>query len=226
LANSPLIPQMRQITYLIQGGYNPLSPAGTLTPSLSMASTSSAQPTPKKTRFFIALIPPPEVQAEATQLKEYFRDRYNSKAALRSPPHITLQAPFEWPDDHRDRLISALKQFNFQFSRVPIQLNGFGAFPPRVIYLDVEHTPELMTLEQALRHYLKDALAIEDPRSRTRPFHPHLTIAFRDLKPAAFRRAWPEFEHREAQFAFNVPAIALLLHTGKEWIIHQDFSLQ
>jgi 2'-5' RNA ligase len=191
-----------------------------------MASASSAQPTPKKTRFFIALIPPPDVQGEATQLKEYFRDRYNSKAALRSPPHITLQAPFEWPDDHRDRLISALEHFSFQLSQIPIQLNGFGAFPPRVIYLDVEHTPALMKLEQELRHYLKDTLAIEDPRSRTRPFRPHLTIAFRDLKPAAFRRAWPEFEHRKAQFTFSVPAISLLLHTSREWIIHQNFPLQ
>lgn len=185
----------------------------------------SVEKVSSKTRCFIALIPPPEVQTVATRLKEYFRDRYNSKAALRSPPHITLQAPFEWPDDDRDRLLKTLAQFRFDSAVIPIRLSGFGAFPPRVIYLDVERTPELMTLQTELSRYLAETLAVSDPRSRDRPFRPHLTVAFRDLKPAAFRKAWPEFEHREAQFAFPVPAISLLLHDGQRWTVHQHFPL-
>lgn len=191
-----------------------------------MVDSPSAQQAAPKTRFFIALIPPPDVQTVATQFKEYFRDHYHSQAALRSPPHITLQAPFEWPDNDRDRLIKTLTKFQFQAPAIPIQLSGFGAFPPRVIYLDVKHTPELMSLQPALSHYLASVLEIADPRSRTRPFHPHLTIAFRDLKPAAFRKAWPEFEHKGIEFSFYIPAITLLLHTGKEWIAHQQFPLQ
>lgn len=191
-----------------------------------MAPDQTRQTSSKTTRFFVALIPPHAVQAEATRLKEHFRDNYYSKAALKSPPHITLQAPFEWPNDDRDRLLSALSQFKSQFSDIPITLSGFGAFPPRVIYIDVEQTDELMALQSELSRYLADSLGIVDPMSRSRPFCPHLTVAFRDLKPVAFRRAWPEFEHQEIEFSFVVNEIVLLLHTGKEWISHKHFPLQ
>ncbi len=137
-------------------------------------------------------------------MKLHFRDRYHSKAALRSPPHITLQAPFTWPKQDYERLEASLSSFVSQHTAIPIKLSGFGAFPPRVIYLAVDHTPELMTLQRDLSQHLAATLDIADPRSRTRPFCPHLTIAFRDLKPAAFRQAWPEFEQRDVQFAFSI----------------------
>lgn len=190
-----------------------------------MVSAQSDQTASKTSRFFIALLPPPDVQAVATQLKEYFRDRYNSKAALRSPPHITLQAPFEWPDEDRDRLVSTLAEFRFQPTAIPVRLSGFGAFPPRVIYLNVEHTEALMTLQAALSRYLAETLAVVDQRESDRPFRPHLTVAFRDLKPAAFRRAWTEFEQQPAQFSFCVPEITLLRHDGRHWMVDQNFPL-
>ena len=136
-----------------------------------------------------------------------------------------LQAPFEWPDDDRDQLIATLEQFRFPSAKIPIQLSGFGAFPPRVIYLDVEHTDELMALKAALSRYLAETLNVVDKRERDRPYRPHLTVAFRDLKPANFRRAWPEFEHKPAQFSFYVPAITLLRHNGRHWTIDQNFEL-
>lgn len=49
--------------------------------------------------YFIALVLPSPLYEEVTRLKEYFRDRYNSKAALRSPPHITLHMPFKWKEN-------------------------------------------------------------------------------------------------------------------------------
>ncbi|MEL6381146.1 MAG: 2'-5' RNA ligase family protein [Cyanobacteria bacterium J06626_18] len=176
-------------------------------------------------RFFIALLPPKDVQTYATELKTYFRDRYHSKAALRSPPHITLQAPFTWPKQDYERLQAALSSFVPHRASIPLTLSGFGAFPPRVIYLAVDHTPELMTLQQDLSHHLAATLDIVDPRSRTRPFRPHLTVAFHDLKPAAFHQAWPEFEQRAVQFTFSVTEFTLLIHTGKEWQAHTNFPM-
>lgn len=188
---------------------------------MTAAPTASTQ-----TRFFIALLPPPAIQAEATQLKEYFRDRYRSQAALRSPPHITLQTPFEWPDQERDQLIGTLAQFRCSTPSIPVHLSGFGAFPPRVIYIDVEHTSALMTLQAELSQYLTETLQVVDPRSRDRPFRPHLTVAFRDLKPVAFRKAWPEFQQRAIAASFELSSFTLLRHTGKQWVVHQTFNLQ
>ncbi|MEM1309984.1 MAG: 2'-5' RNA ligase family protein [Cyanobacteria bacterium P01_C01_bin.70] len=179
-----------------------------------------------KSRYFMALIPPPAIQAAATQLKHYFREHYRSQAALKSPPHITLQAPFEWPDSDRDRLNATLAAFQSTTPNITVAISGFGAFPPRVIYLAVEHTAALMQLQAELSQYLANRLDIVDPRSSDRPFHPHLTVAFRDLKPAAFRKAWPEFIHRQAEFAFTASSYTLLRHTGSRWIGEQEFSLQ
>ncbi|NEQ19818.1 MAG: hypothetical protein F6K28_10405 [Microcoleus sp. SIO2G3] len=46
--------------------------------------------------YFIALLPPEEIQDYANQIKQYFADHYGSRHAQKSPPHITLQPPFEW----------------------------------------------------------------------------------------------------------------------------------
>jgi 2'-5' RNA ligase len=179
-----------------------------------------------QSRYFLALIPPPEIQAEATTLKQYFRENYRSQAALKSPPHITLQAPFTWPDQERDRLFTTLGTFRSSAASIPVHLSGFGAFPPRVIFLAVQHTSALMQLQAELSQYLAATLGIVDARSRDRPFHPHLTVAFRDLKPAAFRQAWPEFEQRPADYRFAASAIALLRHTGKAWVTIKDLDLR
>lgn len=165
------------------------------------------------------------MQAYATEVKEHFRDRHHSQAALRSPPHITLQPPFEWPQSQEPDLVNTLADFCPSPGPIPIHLRGFGAFPPRVIYLAVEPTPDLMTLQAELGQFLAEKLEIVDPKAQRRPFHPHLTVAFRDLKPAAFRRAWPEFEQKSVQFTFMVPGITLLQHTGKRWEVHTTFPL-
>lgn len=182
----------------------------------------SPSPASAQSRYFLALIPPPAIQADATALKHHFRQHYHSQAALKSPPHITLQAPFQWPDDERDRLFSTVAAFRSSTAPVAVTLSGFGAFPPRVIFLAVHPTPELMQLQMELSHYLADQLGIVDPRSRDRPFRPHLTIAFRDLKPAAFRKAWPKFAHKPADYTFTATTMTLLRHTGREWISVQD----
>lgn len=174
-------------------------------------------------RFFIALLPPAEVQAEATAIKEYFQAQYQSQGALRSPPHVTLQPPFEWDKEDLSRLYEALAAFTLQQSPIPMTLSGFSAFPPRVIFIDVVKTPELMAVQPALMTHLEKTLGIVDARSKNRRFAPHLTVAFRDLKPGAFRQAWPEFENRPFHAQFLVFDLTLLIHDGQRWQVDQHF---
>lgn len=177
----------------------------------------------QRARFFIALLPPPSIQAEATAIKQYFKAHYRSQAALRSPPHITLQPPFEWALADRERLDQALTDFAQSQPPIPVELSGFGAFSPRVIFIQVVKTPELMAVQPALMHHLATSLGIIDQRSPHRRFAPHLTVAFRDLKPAAFRRAWPEFVDRPFQAEFVVSALTLLIHDGHRWISDRSY---
>jgi 2'-5' RNA ligase len=49
------------------------------------------------------------------------------------------------------------------------------------------------------------------------PFHPHITLAFRDLKKTMFEAAWNEFKEKSFQTSFVMNAIDLLKHDGKCW---------
>jgi 2'-5' RNA ligase len=48
--------------------------------------------------YFIALIPPEPFFSEVLGLKNEVKDRFNSKAALNSPPHVTLHMPFRFKE--------------------------------------------------------------------------------------------------------------------------------
>ncbi|MDI9639120.1 2'-5' RNA ligase family protein [Geitlerinema splendidum] len=175
-------------------------------------------------RFFIALLPPEPLQEEIRAIQEDFRDRYHSQGALKSPPHITLQPPFRWDWGDREVLENALVTFAANVIPVPIILDGFGAFPPRVIYVNVQKTPQLLLIQQNLMVYLKATLGIVDEKSESRPFAPHMTVAFRDLSKPNFKAAWPEFQSRALHHEFMVPHLTLLLHDGQRWHVQTQFN--
>lgn len=175
-------------------------------------------------RFFIALLPSQDIQNHANQIKQYFADKYASDHAQKSPPHVTLQPPFEWVDSNVSILETSLREFASKQNSVPITLSGFAAFPPRVIYIDVVKTPELLTLQADLMAYAESNLGIVDEVGKKRPFAPHITVAFRDLTKQNFKAAWPEFENRQFDFEFTADKLALLIHDGRRWNIKSEFA--
>ena len=178
-----------------------------------------------KQRFFIALVPPDDIQERITEIKQYFADRYNSSRALQSPPHITLQIPFEWPAADVPKLEESLKGFAARRLSIPVTLSGFAAFVPRVIYVDVVKSPELLELQKDLMSYIEENLGIADRLSQTRPFVPHVTVAFSDLTQENFQKAWLEFQERSIFFEFTASTLTLLLHDGSRWNISNQFPL-
>jgi 2'-5' RNA ligase len=179
----------------------------------------------KMQRFFIALLPPPAIQTQVTAIKQYFSEVYHSKAALKSPPHVTLQAPFVWDLRNLARLKTELAQFAAQYPAMPMRLDGFRAFAPRVIYIHVDCYPQLLYLQKALTGWMATDFDIIDPQASYRTFTPHMTVAFRDLTPQAFRQAWPEFEQRVIQFEFMANHLSLLIHDGQQWRVDENFAL-
>ncbi|MBD2578742.1 2'-5' RNA ligase family protein [Oscillatoria sp. FACHB-1406] len=175
-------------------------------------------------RFFIAILPPEPLRQEIDEIKQYFARVYESSAALKSPPHITLKPPFQWEIENIPPLEDTLQEFAALYSKFSLAISGFGAFKPRVIFLHPLPNSELLNIQQALVLHLSQKLALND--RETRPFAPHLTVAFRDLTPASFKLAWSELKDRAIEFQFEVSALTLLIHTGKRWEIHREFPLQ
>lgn len=173
--------------------------------------------------LFIALLAPDEIQAKVTAFKQYAATNFDSKHALRSPPHITLIPPFRWPLDDRKFLIDFLTNFQFAASPFPLHLYNFDCFAPRVIFVDVVEEPKLYQLQAQLAVAVAEELGIQ--HQGPHDFHPHMTIAFRDLQVRVFPAAWSYFSSLSFQASFPVDKLALLRHTHVGWQLVQTFPL-
>lgn len=187
---------------------------------------SAKKKTEQQKLYFIAIVPPSPAFEEALALKHYFKEKFQSKASLNSPPHITLHMPFKWREDKEKSLINSLEVFFEGKDPIAVHLTNFGAFPPRVIFIGVEKNDELTGLQLALMRFCKKEFQLFNSNYRDLPFHPHLTLAFRDLKKHNFAEAWQEFSQREFESQFISNTVVLLKHTGKEWLAHHRFALQ
>ncbi len=174
--------------------------------------------------YFVAIVPEEPVYSEVLAFKTEFRDRFNSSAALRSPPHITLHMPFQWPQEKENKLHFSLDKLAELHQPFKLELSNFGAFPPRVIYMIVNNNHALNSIEKGVgRNASINWHIYQKPGGRA--FLPHMTIAFRDLKKANFIDAWQEFELRHYTAEFNVQYLCLLKHNGKSWDIQHRATL-
>ncbi len=183
---------------------------------------------PGRNRYFIALIPPAPIRDEIHQYKLKMRDVFGSRAALRSPPHLTLHMPFEWRSGKEDKLIQSIHDLSGTLTPIPVRLNGFGSFAPRVIYVHVEQSPELLVLQKSVRSYCRTNLGLHNSDYQDLPFHPHITVGFRDLKKEAFQKAWDEFQTLPFDRTFFATSLCLLRHNGSIWeeFVAADFAAQ
>ena len=178
---------------------------------------------PQKSLYFIALVPGEPLRSRVRRLKQEMASRFGASHALKSPAHITLRMPFRRAEAGEQALIGALQQFTSAGEALTIRLSGFDAFPPRVIFLKVlDHDP-LADLHAKLQEHLKITLGFPAP-AKALPFHPHMTIATRDLSEASFHRAWPGFSDRPFEAAFRAESLFLLKHNGKAWDLYREFT--
>lgn len=176
-----------------------------------------------KNLFFIAILPPQEISDRAHAIKQHFADTYNSRAALKSPPHITLQPPFPLRDEEIAPLKGCMSKFASSQAGVKVTLDGFAAFPPRVIYINVVKTQPLLELQSNLALTLATDLQIVDARGKSRSFAPHMTVGFKDLSKPNFKAAWAEFQHQQLHYEFVATDLTLLQHNGKRWEVETQF---
>jgi 2'-5' RNA ligase len=175
-------------------------------------------------KYFIGIIPPSPIYEEALDWKKFFQSQFNSRAALRSPPHITLHMPFEWKSAKEHHLVESLSSFSDQFKPFQIELQGFGSFPPRVIYIQVVENLFLLHFQNQLVQHCKTELNLFNANRKEQPYHPHLTVAFRDLKKSFFPEAWNLVKDELLNHSFNCQGFALLRHNGKNWEVKSHFN--
>jgi 2'-5' RNA ligase len=149
------------------------------------------------------------------------KEQFGCIVALKSPAHITIVPPFWFEESRENELLQALQSFSSRLSEVEIHLDGFNHFRKRVLFINVEENKMLIDLEvQAEDHFMESFSGCI--KKDNRPFHPHITIANRDMKPSHFEKAWEYFSKKEFKETFNVNAISLLKLSQGRWTVMSE----
>lgn len=178
---------------------------------------------PERKKYFIAILPPPGIFEKIEAIKEELYREFRLKGALRSPSHITLHRPFEWKAEKEDFLVNTLRDFTFK-KKFNIELKGFDCFQPRVIFVNVLKNEELSNLHYQLTGYSKRQLGLFNESEDLRGFHPHVTVAFRDLKKQLFYKLWEQYQHKNFQESFNYMGFSLL-RLEEKWEKIHDYAI-
>jgi 2'-5' RNA ligase len=172
--------------------------------------------------YFIALLPHRELGEKVRRIKERMKAQYGAGHALKSPAHITLQMPFKRSSADEALLEETLCRFAATEQPFILDLKGYSAFAPRVIFIKIVDPNPAIELHSRLKKVLLEDLHFQKDEVM-KSVEPHITIATRDLTKAAFIKAWPEFKEEEFSASFDVRSIFLLKHNGRNWDILKEF---
>jgi 2'-5' RNA ligase len=174
--------------------------------------------------YFIALIPPEPLREQIQDLKLEVAEQFDTSHSLNAPPHITLISPFRVSYDKVSSLQSLLEVYAQGHSPFQVQLKDFATFPPRVIFIDVKISETLQQFQQKLELMIR---ADHDfgYNYQERPFHPHVTLAFKDLSKENFYNAWDEFKDRDIEEDFTADQFYLLKYNGEVWEVSASYPL-
>jgi 2'-5' RNA ligase len=181
------------------------------------------QDTSMRKKYFIALVLEGDLLERAEALKQELFEKHGLKGALRSPAHITLHRPFEWKEEKENILIETMKSFNFG-KTFSLQLNDFACFEPRVLYIDIKKNETLFELHDQLSAHARTKLGLLNESEDMRGFHPHITIAFRDLKKPLFYELWQQFQPDKFSGTMEVKQFSLL-KLEKRWEVLHNFDI-
>lgn len=173
--------------------------------------------------YFIALIPHQELRDEIRELKEEMKILSGAKDVLKSPAHITMQKPFKRYESEEPKIIKTLRHFATTQKSFRVDLDGFGSFPPRVIFIQVKDHQPVIKLHEGLKKVLSDDLEFTSAEIMS-DIHPHITLTTRYLSSPGFKDAWTEFKDRQFVDSFEVYNICLLKHDGRKWEILSRFK--
>lgn len=175
--------------------------------------------------YFVAVVAPAEINTQVLQWKHYMRDHYGCTVALKSPAHITLIPPFWMNEQLENELIADVDSFAMQQHSFDITLKNFDAFKPKVIFVGIEENASLQKLKLSLEEYLL-SLNKYPIKKESRPFHPHLTIANRDLRKKDFHPAFEYFSKIDYAESFPADGIGILKHDGMVWQIYHRSKMK
>jgi 2'-5' RNA ligase len=168
--------------------------------------------------YFLAVVLPQAIDEKVLRYKQQMRETYGCKVGLKSPAHITLAPPF-WMDEAKEAaLVQDIASLARSLSAFSLTTANFSAFKPRSIFVALEENETLHSLKKMSDAFFRGK--DYNMKVESRPFHPHITIATRDLHKKDFWEAWPQFEKERLIESAAITGLSLLKHNGQKWDVH------
>lgn len=175
-----------------------------------------AEESSKSYLFFLAVVIDGTLGDSITDLKTIMSEKFGSKRALNSPPHITVMPPFRMSENRvKFILIPELIKILETYKPFDIELDGFDAFPPKVLYIKPTFNQTLNNLYDQISKTTPNVL--KELKQDWRSYHPHVTIAFKDLTEPAFWEAWAAYKNKPFQAQIHCQELTLLTFRDKKW---------
>jgi 2'-5' RNA ligase len=165
--------------------------------------------------YFIAVVLPAHLNEKVLAWKHRMQETYGCNVGLKSPAHITIAPPFWMEEEKEPALTNDMLRLARDVPAFTLATDGFSAFRPRTIFVAVQESRALQALKKAADSFFRPSdykMKLEN-----RPFHPHITIATRDLHKKDFAEAWPFFQQQEFRETFAATGLSLLKHNGRMW---------
>jgi 2'-5' RNA ligase len=166
--------------------------------------------------YFIAIVLPQPLNEKVLKYKNMMLEKYNCKVGLKSPAHITLVPPLWMEDEKEQQLISDIENLSNQLHPFSISTNNFSAFKPRTIFIEPVLTNELIEVKKSTDDLFRNN-SFYNIKIDSRPFHPHITIATRDLFKKSFYEIWPWFAEKKFMEEWTAEGISILRHNKINW---------
>ena len=178
-----------------------------------------------KQLYFIAIELPQPYKEDIQQWKKELSEKYHSKHALKTPPHITLQMPMRIEAENENALIESLDKLDNRITSDSVELKNISSFTPRTIFIEVESNEFVVELYREVQENLQLLDFISD-KVPIPSFHPHVTLMTRDLSKSNFKAAWEELKGREYNETIDIHSFHLYKHDGKFWRVLREFILK
>lgn len=170
--------------------------------------------------YFIAIVLPQVLNEKILLYKNFMLEKFQCKVGLKSPAHITIVPPFWMEEEKEAALLTTVDSISKEVRSFEVATDNFSAFQPRTIFIATmpnERLNEVKTLSDNFFKQQPDYKIKID----NRPFHPHITIATRDLHKKNFYEAWAIFENKVFKEEWIATGISVLKHNKKNWdVVH------
>jgi 2'-5' RNA ligase len=175
--------------------------------------------------YLTALVPPPFLAEEIDDIRKEISSKYGVFAALKPPVHITLFRPANIESSLETFLIKALRPVQHLHTPFIQKLENFDSFNNKTLFVACLKNPQLSLLQKNISAIYHKHNIDRKENSTSKGFHPHITVAYRDVMPKVFSDMWSDFKNRKFKRNFPVDRFVLFKHDGQKWNVLEEFPL-